>query len=373
MKTKVLFLTLAAALVAMPAPAGGEARKRVADLEFLGEVTFATGTLFMGTTVGGLSGITYDAANDVYYAISDDRSQINPARFYKLEIDLGDGSLDAGDVTFTGVTTLRDGGGLPFPIFSLDPEGIAFVDGDVFVSSEGQATGTLIDPFVNLFDLSGNQLDELPVPDDYLPTADQSSGIRNNLAFESLAATPDEQFLYTATENALFQDGPAATLSTGSPCRILQYDLGDGEPKREFFYVTEEIPDVPVPATAFATNGLVELLALDNRGTMLALERAFSTGVSNNVRLYEIQLDGVQRQGKKGEDGIVRVEKPVKKDLVFDFAALGITLDNLEGMTFGPDLADGRKTLIVVSDNNFSAIQFTQFLAFAVDIKGEGK
>ena len=39
-------------------------------------------------------------------------------------------------------------------------------------------------------------------------------------------------------------------------------------------------------------------------------------------------------------------------------------------MTLGPRLADGRQTLIMVSDNNFSATQFTQFLAFALEVEG---
>jgi len=34
-------------------------------------------------------------------------------------------------------------------------------------------------------------------------------------------------------------------------------------------------------------------------------------------------------------------------------------------MTFGPDLADGRRSLVLVSDNNFAPLQFTQFLLFA--------
>ena len=46
---------------------------------------------------------------------------------------------------------------------------------------------------------------------------------------------------------------------------------------------------------------------------------------------------------------------------------LGITLDNVEGMTFGPDLPDGRRTLVLVSDDNFSESQVTQFLAFALE------
>lgn len=49
---------------------------------------------------------------------------------------------------------------------------------------------------------------------------------------------------------------------------------------------------------------------------------------------------------------------------VFAFDDLGIPIDNIEGMTFGPPLPDGRQTLLIVSDNNFSPEQFTQFVAF---------
>jgi Esterase-like activity of phytase len=52
--------------------------------------------------------------------------------------------------------------------------------------------------------------------------------------------------------------------------------------------------------------------------------------------------------------------------LLLDLDALGITLDNVEGMAIGPDLADGRRTLVLVSDNNFSPAQFTQVLLFAL-------
>ena len=45
---------------------------------------------------------------------------------------------------------------------------------------------------------------------------------------------------------------------------------------------------------------------------------------------------------------------------------LGIPLDNVEGLTFGPRLRDGRRSLVLVSDNNFAATQFTQFLLFAI-------
>ncbi|MDB9496553.1 esterase-like activity of phytase family protein, partial [Spirulina subsalsa CS-330] len=55
---------------------------------------------------------------------------------------------------------------------------------------------------------------------------------------------------------------------------------------------------------------------------------------------------------------------PLKKRLLLDLSTLPIPLDNLEGMTLGPRLADGSSLLVLVSDNNFSAEQVTQFLFF---------
>ncbi len=79
-----------------------------AIIRFIGHATLPTGYMYQDTEVGGLSGITYDPAQDVYYTVSDDRSQRQPARFYKLEIDLSGGNLSDESVKVTGVTFLRN-------------------------------------------------------------------------------------------------------------------------------------------------------------------------------------------------------------------------------------------------------------------------
>ena len=45
---------------------------------------------------------------------------------------------------------------------------------------------------------------------------------------------------------------------------------------------------------------------------------------------------------------------------------LGIYTDNLEGITFGPLLPNGHKTLLFVADNNFSNTEKAQLLLFEV-------
>ncbi|MEG4837879.1 esterase-like activity of phytase family protein [Microcoleus sp. B9-D4] len=360
----------------------------VRNINFIGQATYPTGSVTVeGTQLGGLSGIDYDAINNRYYTISDDRSDRNPARFYTLNIDLSSGSLSSSGIDFSGVTTLLNQNNQPFATNTIDPEGIGLTsNGTVFVSSEGEVStlaGRLQSPFVNEFALgTGRQLRQLPVPSKFVPVigpADApTAGIRNNLAFENLTITPDGRFLFTATENALVQDGPIATINTGSRSRILKYNLTTGQPEQEFLYLTDPVAVPAVPETGFNTNGLVELLALDNRGTFLALERSFSAGApgtGNTIKLYEVRLNGASDISDITSLNAININtvRPVEKRLVLNFDTLGLPtgLDNVEGMTLGPVLPNGQQSLVLVSDNNFSATQFTQILAFGLALENE--
>ena len=346
-----------------------DVRLTLADWELIGTVNFPTGTMFAGTQVGGLSSITYDEHRGVFYALSDDQGQINPVRFYTLAVDLSDGQLDAGDIAFTGVTTLLDASGQPYAPGSLDPEGLALAhSGQLFMSSEGFAARG-IPPFVNRYNLDGELTKEAAVPEKFLPVS-SAQGVRQNLAFESLNVSPDARFLYTAAEGALVQDGPAAAYGVPSTARILQYRLAEPRPLHEYVYPVNSLPEQPVPPTAFGVNGLVELLPLDNFGAMLAMERGFSVGApgsGNTVHLYEINTEGAT--DVSGDFALPASYEPVAKRFILDVETdLGIEPDNLEGMAFGAPLPDGRLPLVLVSDNNFAANQVTQFIVLAVTL-----
>lgn len=334
-------------------------------LEFLGEATFPTGHLHDGTEVGGLSGIDLDPTSGGYVALSDDRAENGPARYYDLTIDLGDGSLDDGDVTFTGVTEILDVDGAAFEAGAVDPESVRILPfpGLLYWSSEGDATQG-IDPFVRIMTRDGAPVTEFDLAAQF-PPVDDDTGIRNNLAFESLTFGfgDDPTKVYVATENALAQDGPAAGLDAGSPARVVKLSNRTGVSQQQYVYVTDPVAVAPEPIDAFSTNGLVELLAIDHQ-RLLAVERSFSVGHGNVIRLYLTTTAGatdVQHLDTiEGHD-----VRPMPKELLLDLDELGITLDNIEGVTFGPTI-DGRPTLILVSDNNFSDTQVTQFLAFAL-------
>ncbi|MBG1268537.1 phytase [Nostoc sp. WHI] len=376
-----------------------EPGKTIPSVGFLAETTFVTGFIPAGvagivdgvqTPVGGLSGVTYDAVNNRYYAISDDRSVNAPARFYTFTADT--------QVTFTNVTPLKDSTGNFFAINTLDPEGIALTNnGTVFISSEGEANlgaGRVSDPFIKEFSLTTGQevrrlsppQASLLVPSKFLPliedtngdsivnTGDtQTSGVYNNLGFESLTISPDQKTLFTATENALSQDGLRASLTSGSPSRILQYNLVTGQPEKEYLYITDAIPESPNPSTGFADNGLVDLLAIDNRGTLLALERSFAQGVGNTIKIYEVSLQGATDISFYDSLNNLSTEQlaaiaPAQKRLVLNLNDLELPTDNIEGITFGPKLADGRQSIVLVSDNNFNQSQFTQILTLGADL-----
>ena len=334
------------------------------QITFIGEATFATGTQFQGTELGGLSGIDYDEANNSYIAICDDRAQNGFARFYDLTIDLSDGYLNDGDVAFTKVTEILNENGESFAAGEVDPEAIRLAPfpNTLYWTSEGDANNAL-SPFVRVMTRDGQPLDEFDLPEKFVPTA--SSGIRNNLAFESLTFSANQKQLFTATENALVQDGPIASVEEGSDVRVLRLNRVTGKANREYIYKTEAVAAESIPAGTFKTNGLVELLSV-SPGKMIAVERSFSVGVGNSIKLFLTTTHGATNVRRKNSIDGLHIRR-MKKKLLLDLADLGITLDNIEGITFGPRLANGDKTLIVVSDNNFNANgQFTQFLAFSV-------
>ncbi len=348
--------------------------RQVESLEFLGEAKFGGRSLILDDALlGGLSGLTYDAKNEIFYSISDDRSQEAPARFYRLQIELTGNRFDQSSIRFLRTQAIRQPDQSIFDANTIDPEGIALTpQSTLWISSEGIAPAGIA-PFLREFDLAGQQVRSLPIPRRYSPSPDW--GVANNLGFESLTMTPSQKYLMTATENALAQDGPQAAVGKSSPSRLMLFDLETEQLAAEYLYNTDPVVAPPNPPDGFAAAGLVELLALDD-DRYLALERMYAAGSTGmpgdngmNVRLYEVdrsRATDIQTSNSLLETGLENVV-PVEKQLVLDLATLEVPLSNLEGMTFGPELADGRRSLLMISDDNFAANQFTQVLLFGVN------
>ncbi|MET7688132.1 esterase-like activity of phytase family protein [Streptomyces sp. NPDC005483] len=99
--------------------------------------------------------------------------------------------------------------------------------------------------------------------------------------------------------------------------------------------------------------------------------RRASIYADNNrkARIHLVDLPGAT--DVLGRDSLTdpsaRPGRPVRKTLMTDLSDVpGLPrVDNVEGITLGPRLPDGRRTVVLVSDDNFAARQVTQFIAFA--------
>lgn len=203
----------------------------------------------------------------------------------------------------------------------------------------------------------------MPTPDEELPTAGES-GIRQNLGPEGLALAADGDLLVTAIEGPLLQDGPVATRTEGARSRIV-LQRRDGGVVAEYAHEQDPLFADPVPAGGFTGTGVTAILPVDDHGDrFLVLERSFVTGVGNRVLVNEIDLRGATDL----TDGTPIVEaQPVAERTVLDVADLPVeSVTNIEGLAWGPDRADGPRTLVLVSDDNFTATQVTQFVAVAL-------
>jgi hypothetical protein len=322
---------------------------------------------FKDTRIGGISGITYDRQNDLFYALSDDRGGRAIPRFYTLKIQL-DETPAIKQVQVQDVTFIQKEDGMLFQPGYVDPEGIALTQrGTLLISSEG-AGKEKQPPFIGEFDLkTGKRLIQAPIPDAYVPDTYnplQARGVQDNRAFESLTVSPggmksDPFRFFAAVEAPLVQDLEPPDPKREGRNRLLHYLVE----RDRISLVSEHLyPLDPKPQGAM-DHGLSELLSIDQAGHFLSIERSFGlTGFK--IKLYQVTTgaatDTSMIESLKGE---LKGIQPARKRLLLDFATVNINPDNLEGITFGPRLPDGSQSLILVSDDNFNALtQATQLI-----------
>jgi hypothetical protein len=358
----------------LPSEASNRIFNKVA-IEYIGEYKLPNFLRFKDTLVGGLSGLTYDRQRDRFYTISDDRGDQAPARFYTLKLDLDTKNpqqVKFNKVDITDVTVLKNAAGKPYPPKETDTEAIAITaESSVYISSEGDRTRN-IPPFINEFDLkTGKVKSSLPIPTRYLPDTEGKRGFQNNLAFEGITLSPTGTLpasgeplrLFAATESALMQDKEVPKVGNdgkipGAKNRWLHYLLSN-RPE----IISEHLYQLDPPPLGAIEHGLSEIQSIDTSGHFLTLERSFGlTGF--RIKIFQATMAGATDTSKiasfKGNTTI----QAIKKELAFDLQKLDIYLDNLEGMAVGARLPDGSRTLLLVSDNNFTSRQINQFLLF---------
>lgn len=363
------------------------------DVRLIGVTTLPSGLRYDGTVVGGLSGIDRDPGTGSYYLISDDRSELGPARFYTAEVDLA-GS--APSVELTGVHALLREDGTPYPSVrawtsagcsqgpavcqrraTVDPEDIR-VDprsGSVWWSQEGDrqtgSTPFLSDPSIRRSRPDGTFAGQFRLPE-ALHVEVGPRGPRANLGLEAFTFAGCGQLVTSVLEGPLLQDGPEPTAGAGALVRLSVQNRG-GTLQGQYAYPLDAV------GGASGANGVAAVLADQaHPGRYLVLERTVVLGQGTRVRIYAVDLP---TPGEAvGASDISSVEslagdtsvRPLRKDLVLDLADLGVEPGIVEGMTWGPDLPTGERSLVLVADDNFAArpipgvAQVSQVIALAI-------
>ncbi len=350
----------------------------IPSLKFLSEYIVPYNYQFKSTTVGGLSGIDYDATNEIYYMICDDRSEINPARFYTAKIDINNNKIDT--VIFTSTTFLKNKVGKYYPNSKEDPANVPDPEalrldtktGNFVWSSEGERIVTnerviLFDPSITIIDQKGQYIDTFQLPANFRMQATEN-GPRRNGVFEGLTFSGDYKNLFISTEEPLYEDGLRAGLHDSSGViRIIKYDVASRKPIGQYAYIIDPVAYPPVIKGGFRVNGVSDILWL-NQNQLLVVERSFSLGImSNTIKIYLADIGDAENIENKLSLETGKSFKIISKKLLLNMDNLKMIIDNIEGVTFGPNLANGKKSLIFVSDNNFNPLQRTQFLLFEIN------
>ncbi|MEM7754939.1 MAG: esterase-like activity of phytase family protein [Planctomycetota bacterium] len=313
----------------------------------------------LGWALNEVSAIEYLPEYGVLLALSDDRSENGPARVAVIEARFDPaGRPEFGELRWRALTSPAGGG---FKTDTVDPEGLRLiamrpatpsVDDRfvVLIASEGYGRGGLAPSLFEVpFDHTAST--GYAAPANFAP-ARPGIGIDHNRGFESLAVwhTPDGWVAFTANEEPLRQDRPDPQTNAGpGVVRLVTYE--NGQPVLQQGY-----PLGPgLPGDKPGSHALAELLALDAR-TMLALENAKGADDAGRARLYWTTTQGATdlRDVRSTRDDGLDGHHLMPKVLIADFADLGIDAraDDWEGMSFGPTLPSGERTLLVCEDNS---------------------
>lgn len=284
-----------------------------------------------GRPLGGFSAVAYERSTDRLWLLSDaPQGHLVPLAGVTPWLR-GTAPLAPGPRLL-----LRDGAGQLLPA-RFDGEGLVLNGDQAWIVSEGRRNrrlGSQRPPQLLRFSLrNGRQQAEQPLPPAW--RFGPGRGLESNKGPESLSAGPAGSLLLAA-EAPLRQDASGAN---GDEVR-LALRAADGT-IREIGRLTIG----PSGSALARSQGLTELLSLDSSRGVLALLRSYTPPGEWTAQLQWLPWPEGSAQ------------PPLRPLVGWDLLRVGLPADNWEGMTWGPGLADGRSTLVLVSDDNFNPLQ----------------
>ncbi|WP_166381694.1 esterase-like activity of phytase family protein [Polaribacter sp. 11A2H] len=334
------------------------------QLNFLDEFVLADSISFQNSIIGGLSGVDY--ANDAYYFVVDDAR--NP-RFLKAKISIKQNKIET--VDFENVVFLNDTTTSYYKENVLDLESI-FVNSEteeVYFVGEG-SINTDKSPTIFKTDLNGNFIDAYELP----KSLNDNKKIKHNAVFEGSSKSLDGKGFWVAMEGPLTTDGEDPTFTkASSPVRITYFDKTSKKATKQFAYQLEHITK---PSKGnINLNGVTSILEYKENHFFI-IERTYQSGYGshgNIVRIFEAVIDKETTNILNMDSLKVSAFIPLKKRLLLNFEELNNQLtegiiDNIEGLTFGPKLANGNQSLLLIADDNFQVYgkQLNQFILLEI-------
>lgn len=349
----------------------------ISSVKFLGEYDIPYNLPYKNTTVGGLSGIDYDAKRNVYYMVCDDRSDVNPARFYTAQIFITPTGIDS--LHFVDVANMRQPDNTVYPgkktdrLHTPDPEAIRYnpVLKQLVWSSEGERIvkekdTVLENPSVIAIAANGSFKSNFELPANLVMHTTEN-GPRQNGVLEGMSFADNYKSLFVNVEEPLYEDGPRADVTDNNAyIRILKFDVASKKNTAQYAYKLEPVAYPANPVTAFKINGVPDILNIGNN-KFLVIERSFSTGrLACTIKVFITDINAATDIKEVASLKANSNFTAATKKLLLNMDDLGIYIDNIEGVTFGPTLPDGHKTLVFIADNNFDTKEKAQVLLFEV-------
>ena len=254
-----------------------------------------------------------------------------------------------------------------------DPEAMRYdpVHNRLVWSSEGERIvkekdTVLEDPSIRIITTSGKYKDSFPIPVCIKMQAVEK-GSRQNSVFEGISFADNYNSLYVNVEEPLYEDGPRADVSNNNAwIRILKFDVSSRKNTNQYAYKLDPIAYPSNPAGSYKINGVPDILSISNE-KLLVVERSYSTGrLPCTIKIFISDL--AEATDIKDNPSLKEntAFKAAAKKLLLNMDDLGIYIDNIEAVSFGPVLPNGHKTLLFIADNNFNPLQKTQVLLFEV-------
>ncbi|MDB6172181.1 MAG: motif putative anchor domain protein [Chthoniobacteraceae bacterium] len=362
-----------------------------------------------GETVGGIgSGITYDAKEDVYLAVSDrgagDGTIDYMPRFDTMKVTVSSEVTPTLNAGILKTTLLRTTSGKPMcglipdarntatpqmhdGRHCIDAEAIAIAPDDTLYIADEYG------PYLHQFKRDGTLIRTIEPPGNYLPRTAEGkldftdndslvSGRVPNHGFEGLTLSPDGKLAFLILQSGLLQDGGKSARYS----RILVINLATGKPVAEYAYAMADSDKINslerrIGKFRLKQNDLaVSEIAMVNEHQFLVLERDnFGANGSFKVKrpsqkcvfLIDIKdatnllsLPGQpysQPYGVKKFRELTINEKitPPRKTLLLNFAApiQGLDRNDLaakwEGIALTPPDSEGHQRMLLTCDNDF--------------------